>query len=237
MIYAHIMAGGTGKRMGNTPLPKQFLNLGNKPIIIHTVEKFLLNDEFSLIIVSTPEIWIEYTKEIFEKYGIADERLEIISGGRERNDTLVKAIEFIEKNKGLNNDDVIIAHDAVRPFISKRIIDENINALKKYNAVDTIVSAYDTIVKSNGDEIIDIPIRDFMYHGQTPQSFNIQKFKKCFEKLSDEEKKSLSDSCKIMLLGGEKVGVVMGEHSNIKITTQYDLKIANAIIERAHSVS
>jgi 2-C-methyl-D-erythritol 4-phosphate cytidylyltransferase len=73
-----------------------------------------------------------------------------------------------------------------------------------------------------------------MFQGQTPQSFNIKTFQESYAKLSEEQKKVLSDSCKIVLLAGEKVGMVNGDHSNIKVTTPYDLKIANAIIDTGH---
>lgn len=234
MIYAHIMAGGIGKRMGNTPLPKQFLKLGSKPIIVHTAEKFILNSKFEMIIVSTPEEWIAYTKQIFEKYGLSDERIKIIAGGAERNDTLEKAITFISENNGINAEDKIIVHDAVRPFISKRIIDDNIKALENYNAVDTVIPAFDTIVKGDGGEIHEIPDRALMYQGQTPQSFNIRHFMNSFAKLTVEQKKVLTDSAKISLITGEKVGMVNGDLSNMKITTTYDLKIANAILSEGH---
>lgn len=234
MIYAHIMAGGIGKRMGNTPLPKQFLKLGSKPIIVHTAEKFILNSKFEMIIVSTPEEWIAYTKQIFEKYGLSDERIKIIAGGAERNDTLEKAITFISENNGINAEDKIIVHDAVRPFVSKRIIDDNIKALENYNAVDTVIPAFDTIVKGDGGEIHEIPDRALMYQGQTPQSFNIQHFMNSFANLTVEQKKVLTDSAKISLITGEKVGMVNGDLSNMKITTTYDLKIANAILSEGH---
>jgi len=235
MIYAHIMAGGIGKRMGNIPLPKQYLTLGNKPIIVHTVEKFVLNSDFNLIIVSTPENWINYTIEIFEKNNLTDERIRIIAGGDERNDNLSKAIQYISDTNGIFDDDVIVAHDAVRPFLTKKIIDDNIKASKNFSAIDTVIPAYDTIVKGDGNEVHEIPVRDIMYQGQTPQTFNIKKFQECFKKLSDSERLTLSDSCKIMLLGGERVGMVEGDSSNIKITTPYDLKIANSIIEYGHT--
>lgn len=237
MIYAQIMAGGTGKRMGNTPLPKQFLSLGDKPVIVHTVEKFILSDRFDLIFVSTPEAWLDYTAEIFEKYNVSDSRLRIIAGGAERNDTLMNAIKYIKENNGLNQDDVILVHDAVRPFITKRIIDDNLDAMETYKAVDTVVPAFDTIVRANEGEILEIPIRDEMYQGQTPQTFNIQVFLDSYGKLTEEEKAILSDSAKIVLLAGEKVGIVQGEVSNMKITTPYDLKIANAIISKGHSAN
>lgn len=234
LIYAQIMAGGTGKRMGNTPLPKQFLMLASKPIIIHTLEKFILNNEFSLILISTPETWIDYTEEIIQKYGINDSRIRVIAGGKERNDTLMNALNFIESVNELTPDDWIICHDAVRPFITKRIIDDNIEALEYYTAVDTVVPAFDTIVRGNDGQIIEIPVRDEMYQGQTPQSFHILPLKSALTNLSDGEKSTLSDSAKVMLLAGEKVGLVNGEQTNMKITTQYDLKMANSLIVEAN---
>ena len=167
MIYAQIMAGGIGKRMGNVPLPKQFLMLGSKPIIVHTVEKFILNTEFELILISTPEAWMDYTWDILKKYDINDKRIQVIPGGKERNDTLQNAINYIKEIKGIRDDDSIVAHDAVRPFVTKRIIDDNIEALKFYKAVDTVIPAFDTIVRGDGEEVSEIPIRDEMYQGQT----------------------------------------------------------------------
>ncbi|KAA8442504.1 2-C-methyl-D-erythritol 4-phosphate cytidylyltransferase [Weissella paramesenteroides] len=234
MIYAHIMAGGIGRRMGNTPLPKQYLMLGSRPIIVHTIEKFLLNDKFEMIIVSVPETWISYTNEIFEKYKILDSRIHVIAGGKERNDTLEKAIQFISDANGIQLNDSIIVHDAVRPFVTKRIIDDNIKALEEYNAVDTVVPAFDTIVRGSGSVVEEIPNRSLMYQGQTPQSFNIQLFVDNYHKLSDEEKASLTDSAKIMLMSGERVAMVTGDVSNMKVTTLYDLKIARAILSEGH---
>ena len=130
MIYAQILAAGKGTRMGNVNMPKQFLSIKNKPILIHTIEKFILIEDFHKIIISCPELWIEHTRDIIEKY-VDDDRIEIVAGGKERNDTLINSIHFIEENYGLNDDDVIISHDAVRPFVTRRIIKENIEKLKK----------------------------------------------------------------------------------------------------------
>ena len=230
MYFAQIMAGGIGKRMGNTAMPKQFLMLGTKPIIIHTLEKFILNSEFEKIIVSCPTSWIEHTKDIIKRY-ITDERVVVIEGGKERNDTLNKAIEYIESQYSIQEEDVLLVHDAVRPFVTKRIIDENLLATKKFSAVDTGIPAFDTIVEVEAGIIKEIPNRDKMYQGQTPQTFKINTLKKSYAKLTDKQKSILTDSCKICLLAGEDVCMVNGELSNIKITTPYDLKIANAILE------
>lgn len=234
MIYAQIMAGGIGKRMGNVPLPKQYLMLGTKPIIVHTIEKFILHTEFELILVSVPSDWISYTEDILKKYGVSDARLRIISGGAERNDTLDNALKYIENYQELQDDDLLITHDAVRPFVTRRIIEDNIKALSDHEAADTVIPAFDTIVEGKNGEVSAIPVRDLMYQGHTPQSFRINSLKESLSKLSVEERQKLSDSAKIMLLDGKKVKMVESEVSNIKITTPYDLTIANAILENIH---
>lgn len=230
MYFAQIMAGGIGKRMGNTPMPKQFLMLGHKPIIIHTLEKFIMHPDFEKIIVSCPVMWIQHAKDTIKKY-LDDKRIVVIEGGKERNDTLMAAINYIESNYTVTDEDVLVTHDAVRPFVTRRIIEDNIEASNTYGAVDTGVPAFDTIVRVLNDEVADIPNRDELYQGQTPQTFKINVFKECYNQLSEEQKLILPDSCRVCFLAGVKVAMVQGEESNMKVTTPHDLKIANALLE------
>ncbi|MGO3816141.1 MAG: D-ribitol-5-phosphate cytidylyltransferase, partial [Staphylococcus equorum] len=174
MIYAGILAGGIGSRMGNVPLPKQFLDLDGKPILIHTVEKFLLTSEFDKIYIATPQKWISHTKDTLRKHNINDDRIKVVQGGEDRNETIMSIIEAAEAENGITDEDVIVTHDAVRPFLTHRIIKENIASVLKYGAVDTVITATDTIITSeDGESIKSIPVRSEMYQGQTPQSFNI----------------------------------------------------------------
>lgn len=231
MIYAQILAGGKGTRMGNVSMPKQFLPLNGKPTIVHTVEKFILNTRFDKILISSPKEWMNHAEDNIKKY-ISDDRIVVIEGGEDRNETIMNGIRFVEKTYGLTDEDVIVTHDAVRPFLTHRIIEENIDASLETGAVDTVIEALDTIVESsNHNFITDIPVRDHMYQGQTPQSFNMKKVYNHYQNLTTEEKQILTDACKICLLAGEQVKLVKGEIFNIKITTPYDLKVANAIIQ------
>lgn len=230
MIYAEILAGGKGTRMGNTDMPKQFLMLGSKPIVIHTIEQFLINSNISKIIVCCPKDWITYMNDLLDKY-IPNSGVEVVEGGATRNETIINGCKFIEEKYGLNDDDVIITHDSVRPFVTQRIIDDNVEAMKKYSAVDTVIEATDTIVESKDGKIIsDVPNRKFMYQGQTPQSFNIKELMSTYASLTDDEKEILTDACKMFSIKGKEVNIVSGETFNIKITNIYDLKIANAIL-------
>jgi len=232
MIFAAILAGGIGSRMGGTDTPKQFLNLGNKPVIIHTIEKFLINSQIDNIIVLTPKNFINHTNHLIEEHIPKNENITVIEGGKTRNDTLINSIKYIEDNFGIDDDSIIITHDSVRPFLTHRIIEDNIEAAKKYGACDTVVPATDTIVESlNGEIISNIPVRSNYYQGQTPQSFNIKKLADLINSLTDEESSILTDACKIFTLKGEEVHLVEGEVTNIKITYPYDLKLANTILE------
>lgn len=234
MIYAEILAGGKGTRMGNTEMPKQFLKIGNKPVLIHTIEKFLLQPRFDKIIIVSPEPWISHTKDIMNKYITSDlmDKVCVCAGGTDRNESIMKGIAYIEKNFGINDEDIIVTHDAVRPFITNRIIEDNIEMALQCGATDTVIPAYDTIIKSDdNDYVTEIPVRDKMYQGQTPQSFNIKKLTSYYDSLTDEERKILTDAAKIFVIKNEKVKLVQGEIFNIKITSPYDLEVANMLVD------
>lgn len=230
-IYAVILAGGIGTRMGNVEKPKQFMEIGGKPIIVHTIEKFMIHNEFQKVIVLSPRQWVNHTKDIIKKYIINSEKIVVIEGGKTRNDTVMNAIEFIEREFNLDDDTVIVTHDSVRPFVTHRIVKENIREAKKVGACDTVVPATDTIVESlDGKLISSIPNRDYMYQGQTPQSFKAKKLKELYFAISLEEKEILTDACKIFQVKGEQVSLVQGEVYNIKITYPYDMKVAQSLI-------
>lgn len=233
MIYAEVLAGGKGTRMGNTEMPKQFLLLGDKPVFIHTIEQFVLNSRIEKVIVCCPKQWISHTRDIIKKYVKNDDKIVVVEGGASRNDTILNGCEYIEKTFGLNEDDIVVTHDAVRPFVTQRIIDDNIDVALKYGAVDTVMEAFDTIVESeNGKTIKSIPIRKNMYQGQTPQSFRIKDLKDLLNSLTEEEKEILTDACKAFVIKGHDVHLVKGEVFNMKITTQHDLKIAASLVSK-----
>ena len=233
MIYAGILAGGTGTRMGISNMPKQFLDLGNKPIIIHTIEKFLLEPEIEKIVVGVHEDWISHAEDLVDEYiSTFKDRIIIVAGGSDRNTTIENIIKAIDDYKELTDEDIVITHDSVRPFITLRIIKDNIRLAKECDAVDTVVEAVDTIVEStNGEYITNIPNRAHYYQGQTPQSFRCKDFLNLYNSLTSEEKQILTDACKIFVIKGKEVALAKGEYSNLKITTVTDLKIAKSMLE------
>lgn len=230
-VYGVILAGGVGTRMGNVEKPKQFMELGGKPIIVHTIEKFIMHTEFCGILVLTPKQWMKHTEDLMKKYAAVDERIKVIEGGSTRNETIMNAIAYIEKQGDLDEDTIIVTHDSVRPFLTHRIIEENIHYAREYGACDTVIPATDTIVESRNHQLISaIPDRSQMYQGQTPQSFKAKHLKDIYESLTGEEKEILTDACKILVMKGENVHLVEGEESNIKITYPYDLRVAEALL-------
>ena len=144
----------------------------------------------------------------------------------------MNSIAYIEEEGNLNEDTIIVTHDSVRPFVTQRILEENIRYAKEYGACDTAVAATDTIVCSEDNVVIsDIPERRKMYQGQTPQTFKALKLRQLYEALSPKEKELLTDAAKIFVMKGEKVHIVDGEVFNIKITYPYDLRVAEALIK------
>lgn len=235
--FAAILASGSGTRMGNPDKPKQYLMLGSKPILVHTVEKFCIEDEFDVVMVLCPEIWLQQTRDLLEKYVPEySRRIVVEPGGETRNGTIGKALDYIEKNYPLDEDTILVTHDAVRPFVSHRIIRENLIAVREFGACDTVIPATDTIVESlDGGMISSIPNRHNLYQGQTPQSFKLLMLKRLMMSLTPEEEGLLTDACKICILRGERVALVMGDPSNMKVTYPQDMRLASALMgeERA----
>ena len=143
----------------------------------------------------------------------------------------MNAIAYIEDAFGIDDDAVLVTHDSVRPFVTYRIIKDNLDAMASYDACDTVIPATDTIVESVDGTVIDaVPERSRMFQGQTPQTFKIGALKSLYASLSNEERAILTDACKIFVLRDRKVALVSGAASNIKITYPTDLKIAQALL-------
>ncbi len=226
MVYAGILAGGRGERMGNTERPKQFLPIGGRPILVHTVERFLLAPGIDRILVAVPERWRAYTEALLKQH-LPQAKALVVAGGRDRNDSLLRVCGYIEEAFGLHEEDILVSHDAVRPFVSERIIEENIRFAQEAGAANTMLPAIDTIATGEGAYLDTIPPRDRMYQVQTPQSFLIRPFVRVCRSLTEQEAKTLTDASKIYRLKGLPVKIVLGEQCNFKITTPYDLAVAD----------
>lgn len=232
MVIAGIVAGGIGSRMGNSAVPKQFLEIGEKPVIIHTIEKFLVSSDIDYIVVGVHADWQDYMEDLIHKYLNKEDRVVVTAGDSNRNGTIQKIIEKAEEIWGIDDETIFVTHDAVRPFISLKIISDNVEATKKFGVCDTVVAATDTIVQSSNQEYIsEIPVRSEMYQGQTPQSFKYGIFKEVYNGMTKEELEIVTDACKMFFLRNYKVHLVEGSISNFKITYPFDLKMAKIMME------
>ncbi len=232
MIFGAILAGGVGSRMHMADMPKQFLPLGEKPILVHTLEKFLTCRQFDMVYVGVHPDWVGYTEDLVAKHtAFAEDRIAVVPGGEDRNGTVMNVIAAIEERFGPSEEHLLVTHDAVRPFVTLRMLEENIAAAREHGACDTVMPAVDTIVESTDGEIISaIPPRGRMYQGQTPQSFRMSLLKSLYESLSADERAVLTDACKICVVRQYPVYLVRGSETNIKITTPGDYKIAQAMV-------
>ncbi len=231
MVFGAILAGGVGSRLG-AELPKQFLMLGEKPVIVYSLEKFLACSRMDYVFIGVHEDYLEYTQRLVEQYVPGEkDRVHILCGGSSRNDTLQNIIAAIDLLRQDSEEDIIVTHDAARPFVTMRMIEENIDAAAKVGAVNTVCAATDTIVISeDGATVSDIPNKAVMYYGHSPQSFRINMLKKLYTTLTQEEKNILTDACKICCLRGQPVALVCSEYTNLKITTPGDYLIAQGFI-------
>ena len=233
MIFGAILAGGTGTRMNLTTMPKQFLPLGDKPILIHTIARYLKCEKIDAVIVGVHADWVEYTNELLEQYlPGAKNRVKVITGGTDRTDTMLRLLNAIEQTYGASDEHIVLTHDGVRPFFTQRMLEENIAAVYEYGAVNTVSPAIDTIVVSeDGKTISSVPNRATMFLGQCPQTFRVSQLKAVYNSLTEEERKTLTEATKIYTMRGLPVYLVQGAASNIKITTPADYTMAQAIAE------
>ena len=232
MIFAAIVAGGSGTRMG-AGIPKQFLDLCGKPIIIRTVEAFLANKRIDLIYVGIHADWIEYMEEKCREFSLPSDRIKLVKGGADRNSTVFKIIDRIKEERMISEEDIILTHDGVRPFVSQRIIDDNINAMNETDGVTTAIASTDTLLYSeNGGRIDSVPDRSKLFRAQTPQTFRLKKLCEAYDAIDDERKNLLTDTASVFTFAGLPVGIIKGEESNLKLTTPFDMTVGEAFVQK-----
>jgi 2-C-methyl-D-erythritol 4-phosphate cytidylyltransferase len=226
---AVILAGGIGKRMGGS-LPKQFLLLGGKPIIQHSIEafeKYSLIDEICIIIHSD---FIEEIESIVQNNQF-EKVMHILPGGKERSDSSLAAIKAYKEEQNIN----LIFHDAVRPFISNNIISNVISQLKKGKSVAVAITTVDTIFQiDENDRIVSVPQRSLLRRAQTPQAFSYKVIKQAYDIAMQDANFVATDDCGVVLkyLPKEAIYIVEGDESNIKITFEGDLVLGEQILNK-----
>ncbi|MGF7453619.1 bifunctional cytidylyltransferase/SDR family oxidoreductase [Mannheimia massilioguelmaensis] len=230
-----ILAGGVGSRMG-LGYPKQFSKIAGKTALEHTISIFQDHHEIDEIIIVAERNHYRRIEDIVSKAEFSKVN-KIIFGGKERTDSTLSAITALE---GEPEDTKLIIHDSVRPLLAAEVISKCIQKLEHYGAVDVVIPATDTIVHVNVDnqEIIEIPKRSEYYQGQTPQAFRLGLLKKAYDIYATSNIQGTCD-CGIVLktLPEEKVAIVEGSETNIKLTRPVDLFIADKLFQSRSNFS
>ena len=231
MICAAMLAGGIGTRLKQGK-PKQFVDINGKPILVHSVETFLKVNELDKIIVSSPKECIIKTKELMKEYFPQEDRIVVIEGGATRNDTILNSIQYM-KDLNCEKDSILVTHDATRIFVSEKLIEDSIKYALEVGAASPVIPATDVIFESKEEgKLTDIPLRKYLCHSQTPQSFNIDKFLEIYEDLSEDEIDKLDEAMMLFYLRDADVKLFPGDSINFKITRPFDITLAEAIFKK-----
>lgn len=232
MNYAIILAGGVGQRMRTSGVPKQFLEVFGKPIIVHTLEKFVKCQDVDKIVIACNPSWTDLMLELVERYKI-EKVLSIVPGGKNRQASIRAGIRSIVSDDA-SPSDVVVIHDGVRPLIQVSVISENVRVAKKYGNAMTVRPAIESVCVTEGDEASfnDFKDRESTYSLTAPQSFQLSVLQDIYEKLASAQTPYpiLDASIGLAFLGG-KVHIVKDSSSNLKITTPEDYYILKAMLE------
>ena len=230
MNIAILFAGGSGVRMG-AGIPKQFLEINGKPILIHTMQLFEFHKEIDKIYLAVLEDYIPYVQELIKEYHLTKVAA-VIPGGETAQDTIYNALKKAEEENP--SDSIVLIHDGVRPFITYEVISKNIEAVKKYGNAITCTACYETImISEDGIRIDEVPPRKNCYAAQAPQSFYLGDIIKAHDVIRQrpERYENMVDACTIIRTQGITAHVVEGNRGNIKVTTPEDVYMFRALLQ------
>lgn len=223
---AIVLAGGVGSRLGLST-PKQFFKVAGKMVIEHTIDTFERNQHIDEIAVVSNPFYVSDVENIVLRNGWKKVK-KILQGGKERYDSSLSAIRAYA-----DADVNLIFHDAVRPLVSQRIIDDVCKALKTYKAIDVVLPAVDTIIEAADDHIATIPDRSLLRRGQTPQAFRRTVIAEAYRRALEDPNFRVTDDCGVVVKYMPEVPVhlVQGEESNMKLTYKEDTYLLDKLFQ------
>ncbi len=227
MNIALIFAGGTGQRMNTRSVPKQFLKLHGKPLIIYTLEQFENHPDIDGIVISCLESHMGYMRSLVEKYSITKVG-NVVPGGETGQESIYHGL--LAARELYPEDSIILVHDGVRPLIDEETITKNIESVKLNGNAITVTPAIETVtIDNNGNRLGQIVKRSRCQIAKAPQSFYLKDLLDAHEKAMAAHKLDYVDSASLMQHYGHALYTVEGKPENIKITTPMDFYIFRAI--------
>jgi len=237
MIFGGILAGGIGSRMSQTGLPKQFLSLGGVPILVRTVRRFCEFGRFDRIIVTMTESHMEYARELLKKHGIGMGKIELVLGGASRFESLLCLCRAAAASAAGEEEVLMLTHDCARPFVSQRILADNLAGMEEFDMVTTSVPTVDTVLISEDGRVgTRVPDRHTIFCDQGPQTLRVRHFLRLVGSLSEEEHAKYIEAGRLYMEKGFRVGIVPGDRMNFKMTTPLDMTVAEALLRENPSL-
>jgi len=222
---AIITAAGSGQRMKSSK-KKQFIEIGGKPILLHTLDKFIQTQYFDSIFITCPASDIVFLEDLlFCRYDFNPAQISIIPGGKRRQDSVYNALTIIDETT-----EIVAIHDSVRPFVKVSEIVESVELATKYGAVTLAHPVKNTIKQVENYQVIKTLDRKNLWEIYTPQTFKVKLIKKAHE-FAQTKNLTVRDDAELVEILGKDVYVLEGSSENIKVTNQFDLKIANMILK------
>lgn len=235
-VFGGILAGGVGTRMGAAGgLPKQFLEVGGVPVVVRTLRRFQEVEEIGHTIIAMHPSWAEYTTDLLAKNGVDVGRVSIVNGGETRFDSLVALAEAsvrMAEEGGDAGEVLLVNHDCARPFVTAEILRANIAAAQEYDMATTSIPTIDTVLLSQDGKVSDcVPQRSTVFLDQGPQTIRVRHFLGLVAGLAAKEKAKYMEAGRLYIDKGYRVGIVRGDRGNFKLTTPFDLRLAEALLK------
>lgn len=233
MNIAVIFAGGVGKRMKTNGTPKQFLEIDEVPIIIHTLRIFENSKNIDAIVIACVSTHVEYLIKLVDMFEISKVK-SIVKGGKTGQASIINALKEADKIK-IGEEDIVLIHDGVRPIIDEKLINENIENVKKYGtSISCLKQRETTIISISHDKIEEVTNRDNTYVARAPQSFYLKDILEAENKSLENNDLDCIDSCSVMIKYGKykQPHITECQNDNIKITTPEDYYIARALLKQ-----
>ncbi len=228
MNIAMIIAGGSGQRM-NQDIPKQFLNVNDKPVIVYTLEAFQRHPNIDAIAVICLEGWQEILKAYAKQFNITKLNW-ITEGGENGQASIFNGLKLLRENCNLQ--DMVLIHDAIRPMVSQEIISDCISKCNRYGSAITVIPCVEAVLYSenhiNAEDSID---RSTLMRTQTPQAFYLSKLLWAHEEAGKRGITNSVATCTLMIELGERISFSTGSEKNIKLTTTDDIEIFKALLQ------